>query len=117
MTIVHRWSVTLYAVGDREVTHDEVVQLADAVAAAGGIATGIGQRGYGAQIVIAAATRDQALTIGTEVFASAVEAADLPKWPVTRAEAIGEHEEAAAYDDPWDPDGGAIGDDPDVTGR
>ena len=41
MTIVHRWSVTLYAVGDREVTHDEVVKLADAVAAAGGIATGI----------------------------------------------------------------------------
>jgi len=101
MTTVHRWSVTAFAEGDREVTQEEVVELADAVAGAGGIATGIGQHGYGVQIVVDAATRDEALSIGTDVFASAASTARLPAWPVTRIEAIGEHEEAAAYDDAW----------------
>ncbi|HWL41474.1 MAG TPA: hypothetical protein VNQ73_00925 [Ilumatobacter sp.] len=108
MTIVHRWSVTVFAEGDREVTHDEVVELADAVAGMGGIATGIGQHGYGAQIVVAAGTRAEALSVGTNVFAAAARQAGLPDWPVTRAEAIGEHEEEAAAADAWS---GVDGDD------
>lgn len=108
MTIVHRWSVTVYAEGDRPVTQDEVVELADAVAGVGGVATGIGQHGYGVQIVIAAGTRDEAVSIGTGVFTAAAEQAGLPVWPVTRAEAVGEHEE-----DPI----GAWGDDFDEYGR
>lgn len=103
MTIVHRWSVTVYAEGDREVTQEEVVELADAVAGVGGVATGRGQHGYGVQIVIAAGTRDEAVSIATGVFTAAVQRAGLPVWPVTRAEALGEHEEAsvAAWGDEY----------------
>jgi hypothetical protein len=37
-----RWSVGIEVEGDRVLTREEVVELADAVAASGGIATGIG---------------------------------------------------------------------------
>ena len=37
-----RWSVTVVAEGDRVVSREEIVELADAVAASGGIASGIG---------------------------------------------------------------------------
>ena len=36
------WSVSVQAVGDRPMTHEEIVELADAVAAAQGVASGIG---------------------------------------------------------------------------
>ena len=42
------------AEGDRPVTREEVVELADAVADAGGIASGIGTNRYGAQLVVEA---------------------------------------------------------------
>ena len=54
------WSVSLQAVGDRAMTHDEIVELADAVAAAQGVASGIGQPAYGAQLVVDATDRDEA---------------------------------------------------------
>ena len=49
-----RFSVSLQAEGDREVTLEEVVELADAVAPLNGIASGYGTFGYGAQIVVEA---------------------------------------------------------------
>ena len=49
-----RFSVSIQAEGDREVTLEEVVELADAVAGLNGIASGYGTMGYGAQIVVEA---------------------------------------------------------------
>ena len=46
------WSVTLQATGDRPMTHEEIVELADAVAPAQGIASGIGSEAYGVQLVV-----------------------------------------------------------------
>ena len=56
-----RWSVTVVAEGDRVVTREEVVELADAVAALSGIASGIGTTSYGAQIVVHAESADEAV--------------------------------------------------------
>ncbi len=49
-----QWSVVLEAVGDREVTLDEVVELADAVARHGGVASGFGTASYAARILVEA---------------------------------------------------------------
>ena len=49
-----RWSVAVEAEGDRPVTREEVVELADAVAGSSGIASGIGSNRYGAQLVVEA---------------------------------------------------------------
>ena len=56
------WSVTLQALGDRELTHDEIVELADAVAGANGVASGIGTKAYGAQLVVKADDKGTATT-------------------------------------------------------
>jgi hypothetical protein len=85
-----RWSVTVVAEGDRVVTREEVVELADAVAALSGIASGIGTTSYGAQIVVHAESADQAVEHATRELVDAAERAGLPPWPVTRAEVIGE---------------------------
>jgi hypothetical protein len=87
-----RWSVVLEAVGDRTVTHEEVVELADAVAAYGGIASGIGTTAYGAQVV-EAETREGALDRATGAFAQAASRAGLPSWPVTAVGLIAEDDE------------------------
>lgn len=102
-----RFSVSLTAEGDREMTLAEVVELADAVAPLGGIASGAGSYGYGAQIVIDAPDPDSAVDLALEAFALAVARAGLPSWPVVHAETVSEDEDA--YDD--DPD-----DDPDHPG-
>ena len=88
-----RWSVSVVAEGDREVTHEEVVELADAVAGAGGIASGIGTPSYGAQLVVEAEDRDSAVQRGTDLFVAAAERAGLPAWPITHAQAISEAED------------------------
>lgn len=85
-----RWSVGLEAEGDRVLTHDEILELADAVAGSGGIATGIGTPRYGAQLVVAADTRDEAVTLARAEFATAARKANLPPWPITRLEATSE---------------------------
>ncbi len=85
-----RYSVSLVAEGDREVTLDEVVALADAVARHEGIASGVGALAYGAQIVIEAPSSDDAVDAAMGVFAAAVEESGLPTWPVTKAETISE---------------------------
>ena len=89
---MNKWSVSIQAEGDRAVELDEVVALADAVAPLGGIASGVGAMAYGAQIVIEADTADNAVEAAMEAFAAAVETANLPAWPMTRAEVIGEDE-------------------------
>jgi hypothetical protein len=88
-----RWSVGIEAEGDRILTRDEVVELADAVAASHGIATGIGTSRYGAQLVVEADSRDDAIGVATERFLAAAAAAGLPPAPLVRTEAISEAEE------------------------
>jgi hypothetical protein len=88
-----RWSVGLEAEGDRVLSREEVVELADAVAACNGIATGIGTTRYGAQLVVDALTRDEAIALATEEFVRAAAAAGLPAAPVVRAEAVSEDED------------------------
>ncbi len=88
-----RWSVGIEAEGDRILTREEVVELADAVAASHGIATGIGASRYGAQLVVEAASRDAAIDLATERFLAAAAAAGLPPAPLVRTEAVSEAEE------------------------
>jgi len=91
-----RWSVGIEAEGDRVFTREEVVELADAVAASSGVATGIGTNRYGAQLLVVADNRDGAITAATEVFLAAARTAGLPAAPIVRTEAISEAEEAEA---------------------
>ncbi len=88
-----RWSVSLTAEGDRVIELDEVVELADAVAAAGGIASGMGTHSYGAQIVVEAASSDEAVDLAMALFTAAAERAGLPPWPVTRAETVADEDD------------------------
>jgi hypothetical protein len=89
-----RWSVGVEAQADRVLTREEIVELADAVAACDGIATGIGTDRYGAQLIVDAASRDAAIAQATEFFTAAAAAAGLPAAPVVRSEAISEDEDA-----------------------
>ncbi|MDZ7679923.1 MAG: hypothetical protein U5K29_15395 [Acidimicrobiales bacterium] len=95
-----RWSVSVVAEGDRVVTHDEVVALADAVAPMGGIASGIGTMSYGAQVIVEAATADEAVEVAVPAFLRAAEQAGLPDWPATRAEVIGELDDLVDPEEP-----------------
>jgi hypothetical protein len=88
-----KWSVGIEAEGDRVLTREEVVELADAVAASDGIATGIGSSRFGAQLVVTADTREEAIGKATQAFRQAAAAAGLPAAPVVRAEAISEAED------------------------
>jgi hypothetical protein len=88
-----RWSVGIEAEGDRLLTREQVVELADAVAASQGIATGIGTTRYGAQLVVRAGSRDEAIEKATEEFTRAAAVAGLPQAPIVRAEAISEAED------------------------
>jgi len=88
------WSVAVVAEGDRLVGRQEVVELADAVAASGGIASGIGTTSYGAQLVVEAGTVDEAVDLARAEFVRAAARAGLPPWPITRAEAISEEADA-----------------------
>jgi hypothetical protein len=88
-----QWSVGLEAECDRVLTQEEIVELADAVAGDGGIATGIGTTRYGAQLLVEADDRDDAIVKGTAVLLAAAKTAGLPDAPVVRAEAVSEAEE------------------------
>jgi hypothetical protein len=93
-----RWSVGIEAEGDRVFTREEIVELADAVAASSGVATGIGTNRYGAQMLVVADNREDALAAASELFAAAARTAGLPAAPVVRAEAVSEAEEEAAWE-------------------
>lgn len=90
-----RWSVGIEAQGDRVMKLEEVVELADAVAPMNGIATGIGTNRYGAQVIVFADNREDAIAKGKEHFASAVQKAGLPIYPIVRVEATSEDEDEA----------------------
>jgi len=87
-----RWSVGIEAEGDQVLSREEVVELADAVAASGGIASGIGSKRCGATLMVQAGSRDEAVGKATEEFTRAVAQAGLPASPIVRVEAVGEHE-------------------------
>jgi hypothetical protein len=78
-----QWSVVLEAVGDREVTLEEVVELADAVARYGGVASGVGTTSYAARILVDAESREQAGEVGATTLTELARSAGLPSWPVT----------------------------------
>jgi hypothetical protein len=88
-----KYSVSIYAEGDREIKIEEVVELADAVAIYSGIATGAGTLGYGAQILVEAEYTDEALDKALEIFKQAAITAKLPLWPVVKAETMTEDED------------------------
>ena len=92
-----KWSVGIETQGDRVLSREEIVELADAVAASSGIATGIGTNRYGAQLLVEAGTRDEAIEKARAEFARAVATAGLPAYPVVRVEAVGEDEDAEDY--------------------
>jgi len=75
-------------------SREEVVELADAVAASSGIATGIGTNRYGAQLLVHAESRDEAIDKATGEFARAVAKAGLPVYPIARVEAVSEDQES-----------------------
>ena len=88
-----RWSVGIEAEGDQVLSREQVVDLADAVAASDGIAIGIGTNRYGAQLVVDASSRDEAIEKATAEFVRAAATAGLAPAPVVRAEAISEEED------------------------
>jgi len=85
--------VGIEAQGHSVLTREQVVDLADAVAATGGIATGIGTNRYGAQLIVEADSREEAIEKATEEFWRAARKARLRPGPVVRTEAISEDEE------------------------
>ena len=88
-----QWSVVLEAVGDREVTLEEVVELADAVARHGGVASGVGTTSYAARILVEAESRERAAEFAAVVMSEAGRAAGLPAWPVTVLDVISPDDE------------------------
>ncbi len=91
-----RWSIGIEAESDRVLTREEIVELADAIATSNGIATGIGTSRYGAQLLVEAASRDEAIGLATQAFLAAVAMAGLPAAPLVRTEAVSEEEEEEA---------------------
>ena len=90
-----RWSVGIEVEGDRLLSREEIVELADAVVATDGIATGIGTNRYGAQLIVEAESREEAVGKATEEFWRAVRKARLRPAPVVRTEVVSEDEDAA----------------------
>ena len=91
-----KWSVSVVAEGDRVVSREEVVELADAVAPFGGIASGTGTTMYGAQILVEADTSDEAVELAVAIVQRAAATAGLPVWPIGRVETIGEDDDPEA---------------------
>ena len=88
-----QWSVSVQASGDRELSREEIVELADAVAPAGGVASGIGHTAYGAQLLVEAETREAAIERGTAIFTASAARAGLPAWPISAISALSEAED------------------------
>ncbi len=90
-----KWSVGIQAESGTILSREQVVGLADAVAASGGIATGIGTSRFGAQLIVEAASREEAIERATADFWRAAGKAGLPATaPLVRTEAISEDEDA-----------------------
>jgi hypothetical protein len=82
--------VTVVAEGDTVMSREQIVELADAVAGSGGIASGIGTHRYGAQLVVEAEDEQSAIDMGRTEFTRAAAKAGLPAWPIVDADAISE---------------------------
>jgi hypothetical protein len=89
-----RWSVGIEVEAGSVLTREQVVELADAVAASGGVASGIGTTVYGARLIVQADSREEAVARASEEFIAAVAKAGLPSGPVVRTEAVSEDEDA-----------------------
>jgi hypothetical protein len=92
-----KWSVTLAAEGDRVMTREEIVELADAVASHGGVASGIGTTRYGAQLSVDARDRDDAVRRASAAFVRAAARAGLPDWPIADIGVIGEDDDGLGF--------------------
>lgn len=88
-----RYSVGMRCDGDKVMSPDEIVELADAVAIHNGIATGIGQEAYGAKIIVDADTAGEAEVVAKEHFRVAVQQAGLPAWPIAEVETLSEEDD------------------------
>jgi hypothetical protein len=96
-----RWSVGLEAEAGQVLTREQVVELADAVAASGGVASGIGTSRYGARLIVQeAGSQEEAVATATEEFTRAAAVAGLPPGPVVRTEAVSEDEDEAEAGEP-----------------
>ncbi len=89
-----RWSVGVEAEAGAVLTREQVVELADAVAASGGVASGIGTSRYGARLIVLADSREEAVAKATEEVTAAAAKAGLPPGPGVRTDAGGEDEDA-----------------------
>jgi hypothetical protein len=88
-----RYSVGMKCDGDKVMSPDEIVELADAVAIHSGIATGIGQEAYGAKIIVDADNAREAEVVAKEHFRVAVQQAGLPAWPISEVETLSEEDD------------------------
>jgi hypothetical protein len=88
-----RYSVGMKCDGDKEMSHEEILELADAVAIHSGIAMGIGQEAYGAKIIVDAENAREAELVAKEHFRAAVQQAGLPAWPISEVETLSEEDD------------------------
>jgi hypothetical protein len=88
-----RWSVGIEAEAGQVLTREQVVELADAVATSGGVASGIGTSRYGARLIVQADSHDEAVAKATAEFTRAAATAGLPPAPVIRTDAVSEDED------------------------
>lgn len=89
-----RWSVGVRCEGDRVMSQEDILELADAIAIHNGVATGIGQESYGAQLVVSADTIGEAEVLAKRTFKQAAAAAGLPDWPIVEVDALSEEEDS-----------------------
>jgi hypothetical protein len=94
-----RWSVGIEAEAGAVLSREQVVELADAVASSGGVASGIGTSRYGARLIVQAGSREEAVAKATEEFTRAAAKAGLPPGPVVRTEAVSEDSDGDEYGD------------------
>lgn len=85
--------MSLRAEGDRVLSLEEIVALADAVAPMGGIASGMGTTTYGAQLVVDAGSAEEAMKLAVPAFEEAAALANLPAWPLMDVNVLSEDEE------------------------
>lgn len=85
--------MSLRAEGDRVLSREEIVALADAVAPMGGIASGMGTTTYGAQLVVDAGSAEEAINLAVPAFEEAAALANLPTRPLMDVNVLSEDEE------------------------
>lgn len=92
-----KWMVTLQAEGDREIQLEEVVELADAVAAHQGVASGMGTDSYAAQLVVEAGSSEEAVERAVALFKQSAAKAGLPDWPIVSVESVADEQDMDWY--------------------